>query len=177
LIFSESLRDGAVEAVDALRRDGLSARIYSGDTPEATRRVSDQLGKIEALGGMTPEDKYQAVTQLAEQGAHVLMVGDGLNDTAALTQAHVSISPASALDASRAASDIVILGQSLKELPEAIRVSRSARRRVLENFAIAAGYNMIAIPIAVMGLATPLSAAIAMSASSITVLLNALRVR
>ena len=105
------------------------------------------------------------------------MVGDGLNDTAALTQAHASISPASALDASRTASDIVLLGRSLIEIPDAIKTAKSARARVIENFAIAAGYNMIAIPIAVMGFATPLAAAIAMSASSITVLLNALRVR
>jgi Cu2+-exporting ATPase len=87
------------------------------------------------------------------------------------------MSPASALDASRTASDIVLLGRSLAEIPDAIATAKSARARVIENFTIAAGYNMIAILIAVIGLATPLAAAVAMSASSITVLLNALRLR
>jgi Cu2+-exporting ATPase len=89
----------------------------------------------------------------------------------------VSLAPASALDVSRAASDIVLLGESLAVVPGALKTAKAARRRVLENFGVAAGYNMIAVPIAVMGFATPLAAAIAMSLSSITVLLNALRVR
>ena len=101
----------------------------------------------------------------------------GWNDTGALTQAHVSLAPASALDASRAASDIVLLNSDMAVVPEAIWTAKAARRRVLENFGVAAGYNMIAIPVAVLGFATPLAAAIAMSLSSITVLLNALRVR
>ena len=177
LIFAETLRDGASSAVEELRKFGLNSQILSGDTQSATTRVAKQLGDIVAHGDMKPNEKLQSILRLAERGKRVLMVGDGLNDTAALTQAHCSISPASALDASRAASDIVLLGQSLQEIPDAVRVARSARRRVIENFSIAAGYNMIAIPFAVLGFATPLTAAIAMSASSITVLLNALRVR
>ena len=105
------------------------------------------------------------------------MIGDGLNDTAALATAHVSISPASALDASRVASDIVLLGRDLRPLVDAARVARSATRRIRENFAIAVLYNCVAIPVALVGLATPLVAALAMSASSITVSLNALRLR
>ena len=119
----------------------------------------------------------QLIQQMGADGAKVLMIGDGLNDTAALAQAYASISPASALDASRAASDIVLLSRSLAEIPDAITTAKSARLRVLENFTIAAGYNLIAVPVAILGFASPLSAAIAMSASSITVLLNALRVR
>jgi Cu2+-exporting ATPase len=105
------------------------------------------------------------------------MVGDGLNDTAALAAAHVSISPASALDAARAASDIVLLGQSLAPIPAALVTARQAVRRIRENFTIASGYNVIAVPLAVAGLCSPLIAALAMSTSSITVSLNALRLR
>ena len=105
------------------------------------------------------------------------MVGDGLNDTAALAAAHASIAPASALDASRAAADIVVLTPSLEDLPLVLRLARATRRLSKQNFAIAAGYNAIAIPIALMGYATPLAAALAMSLSSITVLANSHRVR
>jgi Cu2+-exporting ATPase len=105
------------------------------------------------------------------------MVGDGLNDTAALTAAHVSISPASALDAARVASDIVLLGRDMAPIGDAARISGQATRRMVENFAISAGYNVIAVPLALMGAATPLAAALAMSLSSITVSLNALRLR
>jgi len=107
----------------------------------------------------------------------VLMVGDGLNDTVALAAAHVSISPATALDAARVASDIVLLGTSLAPLPEAQRVSVRAVRRIRENFAVSFGYNIIAVPIALVGLASPLIAALAMSVSSITVALNSLRLK
>ena len=153
----------------------LIQRIY--DSQHATDQIAKRLEGISTVGNMTPNGKYEAIKKFSDQGKHVLMVGDGLNDTAALTAAHASISPASALDASRTASDIVIIGQTLSEIPEAIRVSQSARRRILENFVIAASYNLIAVPIAILGFTSPLAAAIAMSASSITVLLNALRVR
>jgi Cu2+-exporting ATPase len=105
------------------------------------------------------------------------MVGDGLNDTAALAAAHVSVSPASALDAARAASDIVLLGADLAPVAEAARVARTATRRMVENFLISAAYNVIAVPLALIGQATPLAAALAMSLSSVTVSLNALRLR
>jgi Cu2+-exporting ATPase len=103
------------------------------------------------------------------------MVGDGLNDTAALASAHVSLAPASALDAARVASDIVLLGQSLAPVADAARLAVTARARIRENFALSALYNVVAVPIALVGLATPLAAALAMSLSSVTVTLNALR--
>jgi len=107
----------------------------------------------------------------------VLFVGDGLNDTAALSTAHASISPASALDAARVASDIVLLGEDIAPVAGAVTTARAAVRRIRENFRIATLYNVIAVPIAVAGLATPLAAALAMSVSSLTVALNALRLR
>jgi len=114
---------------------------------------------------------------LSAKGHGVLMVGDGLNDTAALAGAHVSISPASALDAARVASDIVLLGADMAPIADAMRIAGQARRRILENFGLSATYNIIAVPLALAGLATPLAAALAMSLSSITVSLNALRLK
>jgi Cu2+-exporting ATPase len=105
------------------------------------------------------------------------MVGDGLNDTAALASAHVSVSPASALDAARVASDIVLLGQDLSPLSDAIRIAGQARTRIKQNFALSLAYNAVAVPVALLGFATPLIAALAMSTSSITVSLNALRLK
>ena len=105
------------------------------------------------------------------------MVGDGLNDTAALAGAHVSISPASALDAARTASDIVILGGSLAPVAEAVAVAGQAIARIRENVVISNLYNLVAVPLAMAGLCTPLIAALAMSSSSVTVTLNALRLR
>lgn len=177
LSISETLREGASEAIAALMAQGIPVHILSGDTPEAVYKLADKLGVTTARAQLSPEQKMQMIQKMSDEGAKVLMIGDGLNDTAALAQAYASISPASALDASRAASDIVLLSRSLAEIPDAIATAKSARLRVLENFSIAAGYNLIAVPIAIMGFASPLSAAIAMSLSSITVLLNALRVR
>jgi Cu2+-exporting ATPase len=105
------------------------------------------------------------------------MIGDGLNDTAALTSAHVSISPATALDAARVASDVVFLGQRLDSLIGVIALSKTAQRSIRENFQLASLYNVLAVPIAIAGFATPLIAALAMSLSSITVTLNALRMK
>jgi Cu2+-exporting ATPase len=177
LTFAETLRDGAVDAVTRLRAAGYHVAVFTGDTADAAGRLATQLDIADVRSDMRPEEKLAAIEDMTARGSRVLMVGDGLNDTAALAAAHASMSPASALDASRAASDIVLLGRSLAEIPDAVATAKSARARVIENFTIAAAYNMIAIPIAVIGLATPLAAAVAMSASSITVLLNALRLR
>jgi P-type Cu2+ transporter len=139
--------------------------------------VAQRLGITHVLANALPKDKIALVESLTAGGRKVLMVGDGFNDTGALTAAHVSISPASAIDAARVASDIVILGQSLMALGDCVKTARSARRRITENFALAAVYNAVAVPFALIGLATPLMAALAMSASSITVTLNAWRLR
>ena len=177
LVVRETLRSGAAEAVAALKAKGMRVYMLSGDTQRAVRELAERLDITDAHAELLPEQKMRMIQSMSANGAKVLMIGDGLNDTAALAQAYASISPASALDASRAASDIVLLGRSLAEIPGAIATAKSARLRVLENFSIAAAYNLVAVPVAILGFASPLSAAIAMSASSITVLLNALRVR
>lgn len=147
----------------------------TGDAKTAALKIADQLGIADVRSDLKPEDKVEHLTNLKNEGRRVLMIGDGLNDAAALNTAHVSIAPASALDCARAASDIVLLGDDLRPVISAMKTSRAARRRIIENFSIAIGYNLIAVPIALVGAATPLIAALAMSLSSISVSLNAIR--
>ena len=177
LTFTDSLRPGAREALEGLKRAGLRVMLVSGDTRGAVRRFADEIGIEEVLAEALPAEKAARIAALSEDGAKVLMVGDGLNDTATLAAAHVSISPASALDAARVASDMVLLGQDLSPIADAFETAVKARKRIRENFSIATVYNIVAVPFAVAGFATPLAAALAMSASSITVSLNALRLK
>lgn len=177
LEFSDRLRPGAADCVTQLLARGRRVLLLSGDAAPVVQDLADRLGIAEWRAGVSPLDKAAAVRDLGAAGCHVLMVGDGLNDTAALTEAHVSISPASALDAARSASDIVLMGSDLSPVAESLLVARRARSRIKENFAISLGYNVIAVPFAIAGLATPLMAALAMSLSSISVTLNALRLR
>jgi len=175
--FADRLRPGAAEAVAAFQRQGKPVHLISGDVAGAVGDLAGRLGIVHWQAEALPADKVALIADLAAQGRKVLMVGDGLNDTAALAAAHASISPASALDAARAASDIVLLGTDLSPVAEAVRVAVKARRRIKENFAISLLYNVVAVPIAIAGFATPLAAALAMSLSSITVSVNALRLK
>ena len=175
--YSDRLRRGAAELVDALTAREMRVVLLSGDEKQPVSVLANQLGIADWQSGISPAGKADEMSRLSKAGARVLMVGDGLNDTAALASAHVSISPASALDAARVASDIVLLGTDLTPIAGSLLTAQKATSRIKENFAIAAGYNLIAIPIALAGFATPLAAALAMSLSSITVSLNALRLR
>jgi Cu2+-exporting ATPase len=175
--LSDRRRPGAAELIRALRSQGKRVVLLSGDTEAAVAAFAGEIGISEWQGGIPPAGKAAEVARLCDEGAKVLMVGDGLNDTAALAAAHVSISPASALDAARAASDIVLLGQDLGPIGDAVRIAVTARRRIKQNFALSIGYNILAVPIAILGLATPLVAAIAMSTSSLLVTGNALRLK
>ncbi len=171
----ETLRDGAAEAVTTLRDAGLPSEILSGDAAPAVARVAAQLEIEETRAGLTPQDKVARLQELSAQDERPLMVGDGLNDTAALATAHVSMSPASATEAGRAAADFVFLREGLDAVPLALTVARRTAATVRQNFGLAIAYNCIAVPLAIAGHVTPLIAAIAMSGSSIAVVANSLR--
>lgn len=175
--FVDNLRPGAEAAVAALKAAGKRVVLISGDSDGAVRTFANRLGIAEAFAQALPAEKADRVRRFSEEGHKVLMVGDGLNDTAALAAAHVSISPATALDAARVASDIVLLGNDLAPVADAVDTAARARKRIKENFALSTVYNVVAVPFALLGFATPFLAALAMSASSITVSLNALRLR
>jgi len=177
IAIAQTLRPDANDVVKALRALGLDLRILSGDRNDAVAPVARQLGITQWQGGLTPAEKIIFIESLKATGCRVLMVGDGLNDAPALAAAHVSLSPVSAADLTQAQADAVFLGDRLKPVQDAITVARRARRLMTENLWFAAIYNTIAVPVAIAGLVTPLIAALAMSGSSITVTLNALRAR
>ncbi|ARS28912.1 heavy metal translocating P-type ATPase [Sphingomonas sp. KC8] len=176
LEFADRLRPDAAAAIRRMERDGFDVAIISGDRGEAVAPVARELGLL-ALVGMTPEAKLAAVERLEQAGRKVLMVGDGLNDGPALAAGHVSIAPASASDVGQTAADILFLGDSLMPVPIAVSAARRTLRVVRQNFALAIGYNVLAVPLAIAGYVTPLVAAVAMSSSSIIVIANALRLR
>ena len=175
LHFTDELRADAAETVKALIARGLAVEVLSGDTAFAVQRACEGAGISQFRAGLTPKDKADAIDDLIAAGRRPLMVGDGLNDAAALAKAHASMAPGAAADASQTAADLVFQGEALSAVVEAFDVARAARRRALENFAFAAAYNLLAAPAAVLGLVTPLIAALAMSGSSLAVTLNALR--
>jgi P-type Cu2+ transporter len=173
--FEDSLRDGAKVAAAFAHEAGMRTEIVSGDNASAVASVADALGIDAHTAEMLPGGKSERVAQLAAEGRYVLMVGDGINDAPAMTGAHVSMAPATAADIGRSAADFVFLRESLSALPAALTVAKKSGRLIRQNFALAIGYNLIAVPIAVLGYVTPLVAAAAMSLSSILVVANAMR--
>jgi Cu2+-exporting ATPase len=151
--------------------------ILSGDCEPAVRSAARALGIADWRAGLRPGEKIARIEELKRDGYKVMMVGDGLNDAPSLAAAHVSMSPISATHLSQATADLVFLGAPLAPVIVAIDFSRRALRLMRQNIWLAVGYNMLAVPLAVCGLVTPLIAAAAMSGSSLLVMLNALRGR
>lgn len=174
-LFSDPLRADARTVLDELKDEGLSLVLLSGDRKEAVAAVATDLGIDNAQGGLSPVDKFAALETLQKQGHKLLMVGDGLNDAPVLAGADVSMSPSTAIDIAQNTADIVFMGDKLYPIREAWYVSRKTQKLVKQNFALAVLYNMIAVPLAVTGLVTPLIAALAMSGSSLIVVANSFR--
>jgi P-type Cu2+ transporter len=173
----QRLRPDAAAIVAALEKRGIAVEILSGDREPAVRHAAQTLGVHGWRAGVTPAEKIARIDELKARSFKVMMVGDGMNDAPALAAAHVSMSPVSAAHLSQAAADLVFLGEPLAPVVAAIDYSRTARRVMRQNLWLAAGYNVLAVPLAIAGLATPLVAAAAMSGSSLLVILNALRAR
>ncbi len=175
--FEDRLRPDAKKAVAFLQKNGVSVEIISGDSEEQVRDIAEKLGVERFQAGVLPGEKLDRMRALAAEGRKVLMVGDGLNDAPALAAAHVSMAPATAADIGRNAADFVFLRDNMLAVPLARDVSRRAGRLIRQNFGLAIIYNLLAVPIAVLGYVTPLVAAVAMSLSSLIVIGNALRLR
>ncbi len=174
---AQALRSDAAATMDRLHAAGLSVHVLSGDRSGAVARVGGALDVDELRAEAKPADKVAYLEALAADGHKVLMVGDGINDAAALAAAHVSMSPVTAAELTQSAADAVFLGERLAPVAQAIQVARKAHKVMVENLWLAVVYNAIAVPVAIAGFATPLVAALAMSGSSLLVTLNALRVK
>jgi Cu2+-exporting ATPase len=177
LSVRQTLRPAAKETVRTLAALGLDLHILSGDRLEAVAPITEALGIRSWHAGLKPAEKIARLAEMKAAGRRVLMVGDGLNDVPALAAAYVSLSPISAAEITQAQADAVFLGEPLTPVLDAVRIARQARELMMQNLWIAVLYNSIAVPVAIVGVVTPLIAAAAMSGSSVLVTLNALRAR
>jgi P-type Cu2+ transporter len=174
-LFEDRLRPDVQQVLAALKTAGMPLTILSGDRDPVVAALAGRLGITDFHAGLTPAEKVDFCKMSEQAGHRLLMVGDGINDAPALTAAYVSMAPATASDVGRQAADFVFLHDSLDAVSFAIDVSRRAGRLIRENFILAIGYNVLAVPIALLGYASPLVAAVAMSSSSMLVVVNALR--
>lgn len=177
LSVRQGLRPDAQAVIAALKDRHIGIEILSGDREPAVIAAAHALGIAEWRAGVTPADKIARIEELKRRGAKVLMVGDGMNDAPSLAAAHVSMSPISAAHLSQATADLVFLGRPLAPIVAAIDSARKALHLMRQNLWLAIGYNVLAVPVAISGVVTPLIAAAAMSGSSILVMLNSLRAR
>ena len=175
--FRENLRSDAAGVLAGLHAAGLDVRIASGDHLRTVAGVASALGVATYQGHMSPLEKVERIKQLRSAGRHVLMVGDGLNDGPCLAAADVSAAPASAADISQTVADVVYQGEKLEPVRAVLHMAKRARRAMRQNLALSIGYNLIMLPLAASGYVTPWLAALAMSTSSILVMLNSLRLQ
>ncbi len=176
-LLDDKLRDDAALTVAGLRDAGLAVELLSGDAAPAVRRIAERATITTTHAAQSPEAKHAHIRQLQQAGHVVAMIGDGVNDAPVLAQAQVSVAMAGGADLARAHADVVLLGDRLAVLSEGIALARQTMRIVRQNLYWAAGYNAIALPLAMAGWVTPWMAGIGMSGSSLLVVLNALRLQ
>jgi Cu2+-exporting ATPase len=173
--FEDLPRKDARHAIEELRARSLKIAILSGDRKPTVARFAENLNIDEVHGGLTPAEKIELIEHWRSEGRRVLMMGDGLNDAPALAAAFVSASFTHGAPASQSAADIILPSDRLETIGVVHASAVRAIRIIRQNLVLAALYNIALVPLAIIGLVTPLGAAIAMSASSLTVTLNALR--
>ncbi len=175
LVLDDRLRDDAPALLDACRRRGWKTLLLSGDSSPMVGQIAAELGIDQAEGGMTPAAKLARLQALQAQGHRVLMLGDGVNDVPVLAAADISVAMGSATDLAKTSADAVLLSNRLGSLVQSFEVARRSRHIIIENLVWASLYNGLILPFAAIGWVTPLWAALGMSASSLLVVLNALR--
>jgi len=175
LVLDDRLRDDAPALLAACKARGWRTLLLSGDSSPMVASVAAELGIDEARGSLRPDDKLQVLQQLHTEGRKVLMLGDGVNDVPVLAAADISVAMGSATDLAKTSADAVLLSNRLDALVQAFTLARRTRRVIIENLLWAALYNGLMLPFAALGWITPVWAAVGMSISSLTVVLNALR--
>ncbi|MGC3930880.1 heavy metal translocating P-type ATPase [Pseudomonas atacamensis] len=175
LVLDDRLRNDAPALLAACKARGWRTLLLSGDSSPMVASVAAELGIYEARGGLRPDDKLQVLQQLHKEGRKVLMLGDGVNDVPVLAAADISVAMGSATDLAKTSADAVLLSNRLDALVQAFTLARRTRRVIIENLLWAALYNGLMLPFAALGWITPVWAAVGMSISSLTVVLNALR--
>ncbi len=177
IALADTVKPEARAAIEGLRRMGIDVELLTGDNPRAAQAVAQAVGVERVLAEVTPSGKLEEIARLQREGHRVGMVGDGVNDAAALAQADLGIAMGTGVGAAIEAADISVLSGDLRGVARALRLSRETYTIVLQNLGWAFGYNLIALPLAMTGLLSPALAAVAMGLSSITVVLNSLRLR
>ncbi|GHF50959.1 carbonate dehydratase [Streptomyces morookaense] len=177
IALGDTVRAGSYRAVDHLKRLGLRPVLATGDSEAAARAVAAELGITEVHARATPEDKAQLVRALRAKGHRVAVIGDGVNDTAALAGADLGIAMGGGTDAAIGAADVTLVREDMGALADAVRLARRTSVTVRANLAWAFGYNLVTVPLAAVGLLSPMVAAAAMSVSSLLVVGNSLRLR
>ena len=178
-VVADQLRPHAAEAVARIRRLGIRPLLVTGDNSRAARSVAAGLGipAPDVLAGVKPEGKVEAVRDLQADGTAVALVGDGVNDAAALAQADLGMAVGTGADAAIGAADLTLAGGDPLSIVTAVELARATMSVIRANLAWASGYNLVAIPLAALGYLNPLFAGVAMSASSLIVVGNSLRLR
>jgi cation-transporting ATPase V/Cu+-exporting ATPase len=177
IALADTVKVEAREAIEGLRRMGIEVELLTGDNERSARAVAAAVGIEHVQAGVSPSGKLEEIARLQREGHRVGMVGDGVNDAAALAQADLGIAMGTGTGAAIEAADISVLSGDLRGVPRALRLARETYTIVLQNLGWAFGYNLIAIPLAMTGLLSPALAAVAMGVSSITVVANSLRLR
>ncbi len=173
----DRLRDGACETIEYLKKSGLRVVMLTGDNEGVARSIADEVGIDEYRASLFPQDKAEYITSLREEGEAVVMVGDGINDTLALSYSEVAITLGSGTDVAVEVSDVVLIDDDFSSLGVVFEISKSTYSKIKQNIAISILYNVVTIPLAMAGFVIPLVAAFSMSLSSLVVVGNSMRIR